>query len=81
MKAVVPDTPANFAGNGLSKSANFSWDVSDGTASYYVYYSSDNSVTTSDPYVEIEGEESNSTFLVRIPNDITEYWAISAVNS
>lgn len=81
MKAVVPDTPANFAGNGLSQSANFSWDVSDGTASYYVYYSSDNSVTTSDPFVEIEGEDRNSTFLVRIPNDITEYWAISAVNS
>ncbi len=81
MKAVIPDTPANFAGNGLSQSANFSWDVSDGTASYYVYYSSDNSVTTSDPFVEIEGEDSSSTFLVRIPNDITEYWAISAVNS
>ena len=81
MKAVVPDTPANFAGNGLSQSANFSWDVSDGTASYYVYYSSDNSVTTSDPFVEIEGEDRNSTFLVRIPNDSTEYWAISAVNS
>ena len=81
MKAVIPDTPANFSGNGLSQSADFAWGVSEGTASYYVYYSSGDTVTTSDSYVEIEGENTSDTFLVRIPNDITWYWAISAVNS
>tara|TARA_B100001029_G_C15058111_1_gene456028 strand:+ start:150 stop:1826 length:1677 start_codon:yes stop_codon:yes gene_type:complete len=82
MKAVIPDTPTNFDGvSGMSQSSDFSWDISDGTATYRLYYSSSSSLTNSDSFVEIEGESRNASFIVRIPNNTIEYWAISAVNS
>ena len=81
IKAVIPEIPSTFNGNGLSQSADFTWNVSDGAASYYLYYSSDNSITSASTYVEIEGEDRSEVFMAYIPNDITQYWAISAINS
>ena len=82
IKAVIPDIPSNFTYETGSQSANVFWTASEGANKYTFYYSETSStVTQSDSFFEIEGNERDSVRIIKIPNDIKSTYAVTASNA
>ena len=82
LKAVIPDVPSNFTYETGSQSANVFWTASEGANKYTFYYSETSStVTQSDSFFEIEGNERDSVRIIEIPNDVESSYAVTASNA
>ena len=82
IKAVIPDIPTNITFETGSQAANVFWTASQGANKYTFYYSETNStITQSDAFFEIEGNERDSVRIIEIPNDIKSTFAFSASNA